>query len=95
MCSFSGKLFSLTAMCSEMVRISRTHLVVVFCLGMLASSLCQDDSNEDFTAVYMVTLRQAPAAHYYGELTTDRTGSKHVSSERLNIHKRRYLFLCY
>lgn len=82
-------------MCSEMVRISRTHLVVVFCLGMLASSLCQDDSNEDFTAVYMVTLRQAPAAHYYGELTTDRTGSKHVSSERLNIHKQRYLFLCY
>ncbi|KAF5472167.1 hypothetical protein F2P56_008906 [Juglans regia] len=55
-----------------MERIYWAHLVVVLCLGMFASSLCQDDSDTDFSAVYIVTLSQAPAAHHFGELTMDR-----------------------
>ncbi|XP_062161460.1 subtilisin-like protease SBT2.2 [Alnus glutinosa] len=66
------------------------HLAVVLCLGMFVKSWCQGESDANFTAVYIVTLRQAPSAHYYGgELTRDSTGFKHASSGRLNIHKPR------
>lgn len=50
-------------------------------------SLCNDENTE--ANVYIVTLRQAPAAHYYGELRSDFTHGS-PSSERLNIHKPRY-----
>lgn len=50
-------------------------------------SLCHDENTD--ANVYIVTLRQAPAAHYYGELRSDFTHGS-PSSERLNIHKPRY-----
>lgn len=94
---FPGNLnFPLTTIHSRMDSIYWAHLVVVLCLGMFVKSWCQDESDANFTAVYIVTLRQAPSAHYYGgELTRDSTGFKHASSGRLNIRKPRYLFLYY
>ncbi|KAK7844548.1 subtilisin-like protease sbt2.3 [Quercus suber] len=62
------------------------HLLVVLCLGMFMKSLCHVESTD--ANVYIVTLRQAPAAHYYGELRSDFTHGS-PSSERLNIHKPR------
>ncbi|KAM3701117.1 hypothetical protein ACJW31_05G149000 [Castanea mollissima] len=47
------------------------HLLVVLCLGMFMKSLCHDENTD--ANVYIVTLRQAPAAHYYGELRSDFT----------------------
>ncbi|KAG2398741.1 Subtilisin-like protease [Vigna angularis] len=44
-----------------------TVVVVVF-LGVFLPCLCQGDSDDDTTAVYVVTLRHAPVSHYYGEL---------------------------
>lgn len=68
-----------------------THLVVLFFLGMvLIPSVCQSDST---TAVYIVTLRQAPASHYHHhELITVGNNSKHGSSgrRRTRVHKQRY-----
>ncbi|KAL9403350.1 hypothetical protein Peur_000322 [Populus x canadensis] len=56
------------------------HLVVmVLSLGVLAGTLCQvDDGSENgTTAVYIVTLKQAPASHYYGELRKNTNVFKH------------------
>ncbi|XP_028233002.1 subtilisin-like protease SBT2.2 isoform X2 [Glycine soja] len=68
-----------------------THLVVLFFLGMvLIPSVCQSDST---TAVYIVTLRQAPASHYHHhELITVGNNSKHGSSgrRRTRVHKQRH-----
>ncbi|KAJ7969229.1 Subtilisin-like protease [Quillaja saponaria] len=73
-----------------MGRIYWVHLIVVICLGMFVSSLCQDDSDE-ITAVYIVTLRQAPVSHYYDELRRGVNGIKHGASGRLTrFHKPRY-----
>lgn len=45
------------------------HIVVLIWLGVfLLPSLCQDDSDDATTAVYIVTLRQTPSSHYYSEL---------------------------
>lgn len=75
------------------------RLLVVLCLGMFMKSLCHVESTD--ANVYIVTLRQAPAAHYYGELRSDFTHGS--PSERLNIHKPGYfislllfffLFIC-
>lgn len=94
--SWEFNLFLLTTIDSRMDSMYWAHLVLVLCLGMFVNGLCQDESDGNFTAVYIVTLRQAPVAHYYGgELTTDRIGLEHASSGRLDIHKRRYLFLYY
>ncbi|XP_041024834.1 subtilisin-like protease SBT2.2 [Juglans microcarpa x Juglans regia] len=67
-----------------------SHLIVVLCFGTFVSCLCQNDSDANFSAVYIVTLRQASAAHYYGELTRDGASLKYGSSGRLNIHKPRF-----
>ncbi|KAJ6950585.1 hypothetical protein NC651_004304 [Populus alba x Populus x berolinensis] len=56
------------------------HLVVmVLSLGVLAGTLCQvDDGSENgTTAVFIVTLKQAPASHYYGELRKNTNVFKH------------------
>lgn len=76
------------------------HLIAVLCFGMFLSSLCQDDSEEvTSAAVYIITLKQAHASHYYGELRKDSHGSTHDASARLNIHAPRYLlsslFFCF
>ncbi|QCE13650.1 subtilisin-like protease SBT2.2 [Vigna unguiculata] len=43
-------------------------VVVVFLGVVFLPCLCQGDSDDDTTAVYVVTLRHAPVSHYYGEL---------------------------
>ncbi|KAJ8758783.1 hypothetical protein K2173_000504 [Erythroxylum novogranatense] len=54
------------------------HLTVVISLGMFLGTLCQDDSDgANATAVYIVTLKQAPTAHYYGELRKETNVFKH------------------
>ncbi|TQE11994.1 hypothetical protein C1H46_002388 [Malus baccata] len=59
---------------------------------MLVSSLCQDEDSDNFSAVYIVTLREAPAVHYDAELRRSSiNGVRHGgASERLNIHKPRF-----
>ncbi|CAN6689342.1 unnamed protein product [Malus baccata var. baccata] len=66
-------------------------LVGLLFLGMLVSSLCQDEDSDNFSAVYIVTLREAPAVHYDAELRRSSiNGVRHGgASERLNIHKPR------
>lgn len=90
---FLGISFSLLpSIHSRMDSIYWAHLVLVLCLGVFVNSFCQGESDANFTAVYIVSLRKAPSAHYSGELTRDTTGFKHASPGRLNIHKQRYLF---
>ncbi|XVF75004.1 hypothetical protein PTKIN_Ptkin13bG0154500 [Pterospermum kingtungense] len=45
------------------------YLVLGLCFGLFVSTLSQDNSSDSdtITAVYIVTLRQAPAAHYLEE----------------------------
>ncbi|KAM2167721.1 hypothetical protein ACFX1Q_037249 [Malus domestica] len=59
---------------------------------MLVSSLCQEEDSDNFSVVYIVTLREAPAVHYDAELRISIiNGVKHGgASERLNIHKPRF-----
>ena len=79
----------LTSIHSRMDSIYWAHLVLVLCFGVFVNSFCQGESDANFTAVYIISLRQAPSAHYNGELTRDTTGFKHASPGRLNIHKPR------
>ncbi|GLT76053.1 hypothetical protein SLA2020_477340 [Shorea laevis] len=54
------------------------------CLGLCLNVFCQEDS-DSITAVYIVTLRQAPVAHYYNEeLRRQSHGFKLGESGRLN-----------
>ncbi|KAF2304591.1 hypothetical protein GH714_034536 [Hevea brasiliensis] len=66
------------------------HLVVVLCLGLFVGILCENDSDSAIAAVYIVTLKQAPAAHYYGELRRETNVFKHGSPDRRNkLHRPR------
>ncbi|KAL5773909.1 hypothetical protein ACOSP7_011466 [Xanthoceras sorbifolium] len=56
------------------------QLVVVLLLGFLVCSFCQDDSEDPITAVYIVTLKQAPSSHYYVQQL--KTKHKHDASGR-------------
>ncbi|XP_057422204.1 subtilisin-like protease SBT2.2 isoform X2 [Lotus japonicus] len=68
------------------------HLVVMLSfLGMLLiPSSCQDDSNEydATTAVYIVTLRQAPTSHNQEELTREIGHHFRHGASRRNTLKR-------
>ncbi|KAI4297273.1 hypothetical protein L6164_037167 [Bauhinia variegata] len=64
-------------------------LIVLFCLAMLLPSLCQDDSDAT-SAVYIVTLRQAPTSHFNGELRKAGNHFKHDASRRSRFHKPRF-----
>lgn len=74
------------------------YLVLGICFGFfLVNTLSQEVSDSDtITAVYIVTLKQAPAAHFFQEELRRRgghhRGSNHSSSSgRLNrFHKPRY-----
>ncbi|KAI9197999.1 hypothetical protein LWI28_008337 [Acer negundo] len=58
-------------------------VVVVLLLGFLVCSLSQEDDSEDpITAVYIVTLKQAPSSHYYHQQLE--TKHKHGASGRLS-----------
>ncbi|KAL5577847.1 hypothetical protein UlMin_019546 [Ulmus minor] len=50
------------------------YLVVVVCFGMCICIFCEDDSDANITAVYIVTLREAPASHYDYELRRNSKG---------------------
>ncbi|CAJ1938262.1 unnamed protein product [Sphenostylis stenocarpa] len=56
---------------------------------LLIPSLCQSDVT---TAVYIVTLRQAPASHYHHELISVGNTSRHgaYGSRRTRVHKPRH-----
>uniref|UniRef100_A0A5B7BDU8 Putative subtilisin-like protease SBT3.5 n=1 Tax=Davidia involucrata TaxID=16924 RepID=A0A5B7BDU8_DAVIN len=57
------------------------QLMAVLCLGLfMGYTWCQDNA----TAVYIVTLKQAPAAHYYDELRVKSHGFKHGASGTAN-----------
>ncbi|KAL6206363.1 hypothetical protein ACLB2K_023611 [Fragaria x ananassa] len=72
-----------------MGRIHGVHLVVLLILGMVLSSWCQDDEDSDnISAVYIVTLKQAPIAHYLAEARKNSQGLN-GDTERLSIHKPR------
>ncbi|KAK7247333.1 hypothetical protein RIF29_42214 [Crotalaria pallida] len=74
------------------------HSVVFFCLVfllllLLTPSLCQDDSDDDgdsTTAVYIVTLRQAPS-HFQDELIRVGNGFRHAppGTRRTRLQKPR------
>ncbi|XAR65576.1 Tripeptidyl-peptidase II [Bertholletia excelsa] len=63
-----------------MENIHGLRLAIVFCfLVFLGCTWCQESENAG-TAVYIVTVRQSPASHYYGELRVKRHGFKHDNS---------------
>lgn len=72
-------------------------VVLVLCLGMLMGTLCQNDTTttDEFTAVYIVTLKQIPTSHYFGEVRKDRFNTDFIQgasgkSNTLYKHKPRY-----
>ncbi|GAB4829467.1 hypothetical protein Ancab_019139 [Ancistrocladus abbreviatus] len=67
-----------------MGKASLVHLLlVVVTLDVVIRALCQN-SSEEVSVVYVVTLKQAPTSHYYAELKTKNTSSKHGPSPRLS-----------
>lgn len=70
------------------------HLMVgVLYLRVWMEVLCQEDAPADDAAVYIVTLRQAPVAHYYGgdEMKWGSHELGHGNHERLNtLNRPRY-----
>ena len=52
------------------------NLTAVLCLGAFLGIVCQDGADE-VTAVYIVSLKQAPTSHYYGELRKDTNIFRH------------------
>jgi len=77
-----------------MGNINVAHLVVVvlFCFGLFLPCLCQGNSDDATTDVYVVTLRHAPVSHYYGELRREVNGFKDAAAPgRTQFNKpRRY-----
>ncbi|XP_027916293.1 subtilisin-like protease SBT2.2 isoform X2 [Vigna unguiculata] len=83
-----GALHSKTQM--ENMHWSHKHSLVLCLLAMLQTpSLCQ---SEETTAVYIVTLKQAPASHHHHELITVAKNSGHGASgrRRTRVHKPRH-----
>ncbi|KAI9126861.1 hypothetical protein K1719_002457 [Acacia pycnantha] len=69
-----------------MGKIFWAHIIVLFCLGVfLLPCLCQNDSDEPTTAVYIVTLRQNPSSHRFSEFRVGKD-LKHGPSERTRFH---------
>ena len=89
----SGILFS-----QNMGSIYWVYLVLALCFGLFTTILSQEDSDSDtITSVYIVTLKQAPAAHYFEEELRRQShhGFNHGSTlGRLNrLHKPRHEIL--
>ncbi|KAF8028825.1 hypothetical protein BT93_E1476 [Corymbia citriodora subsp. variegata] len=59
-------------------------LLVLVSLGMVVCSWCQDSSSETITAVYIVTLKQAPGVHDYGVLKKETNVFRHGGSGKSN-----------
>ncbi|CAK9167442.1 unnamed protein product [Ilex paraguariensis] len=53
------------------------QFMVVLCLGNFVGCTWSQDNADEVSAVYIVTLKQAPAAHYSGELSVKRNDIKH------------------
>lgn len=70
------------------------HLVVVLSLGLFMGILCLNDSDSLSADVYIVTLKQAPASHYYGEFRMETNVFKHGSTDTRNkLHRPRHKIL--
>ncbi|XVE89408.1 hypothetical protein DITRI_Ditri19aG0199300 [Diplodiscus trichospermus] len=67
------------------------YLMLAICSGFFANTLSQEDSNSGtITAVYIVTLKQAPAAHHFEEELRRQSRHHGSASGRLNrLHKPR------
>ena len=66
------------------------HLMVVLCLGTFMGIVCQDGADE-VTAVYIVTLKQTPTSHYYGELRKGTNVFRHGVPGKLDrLHTPRF-----
>ncbi|XP_021298545.1 subtilisin-like protease SBT2.2 [Herrania umbratica] len=77
-----------------MANVCWVYLVLAVCFGLFVNTLSQGDSDSDtVTAVYIVTLKQAPAVHHFEEELRRKgyQGFHHgVASGRLNrFHKPR------
>lgn len=84
--SFFGPICAYT----EMGSISWLLLVLVS-MGMVVCAWCQISSSEAITAVYIVTLKQAPGVHAYGELKKETNVFRHGGSGKSNrMDKARY-----
>ncbi|KAF4391018.1 hypothetical protein CsatB_001453 [Cannabis sativa] len=67
------------------------YLIVVICFGMYISTFCQEDSDEDITAIYIVTLKEAQTTtHYYNEMRSVNHSSKLGGYGKFDVHKRRF-----
>ncbi|XP_020994979.1 subtilisin-like protease SBT2.2 isoform X1 [Arachis duranensis] len=68
------------------------HVGMLCLYGMLIlPSFCQVDSGDAASAVYIVTLRQAPASHYQDELARRSHSFRHGTSLRRNrLHRTRH-----
>lgn len=79
---------------TQMDNTCEAHLGVLCFLGMLLimPSSCQDDLDAatSGSAVYIVTLRQAPISHYQDELTRVGNHFRHGASGRTRFQKPRY-----
>jgi len=69
-------------------------LLILASVGLVTRGFCQNRADE-VTAVYIVTVKQAPSAHiYFDELNKKIGQSKNKPSSRLDtLHRRRYLSL--
>ncbi|KAI6706070.1 hypothetical protein NL676_009032 [Syzygium grande] len=59
-------------------------LLVLVSMGMVVCAWCQNSSSEAITAVYIVTLKQAPGVHAYGELKKETNVFRHGGSGKSN-----------
>lgn len=81
---FLGKFCFLILISPQMEGTYGMQLVVVLCLGLLMRfTWCQNNANA-VSAVYIVTLKQAPASHYNDELRVKGNQFKHGKSNRLD-----------
>ncbi|CAL0304868.1 unnamed protein product [Lupinus luteus] len=67
-------------------------LLLLFWFGMFlhVPCLCQNDSDDSTTYVYIVALREAPSSHYYSEFRSVDNGLKNDASGTTQFQKPRY-----
>lgn len=72
----------------------RWGIGLVLCLGIFVGCSFAQDNADNITGVYIVTLKQAPTSHYYGEL---RVKGNNGSGRMSTLNKPRfdisYLFI--
>ncbi|XP_051128881.1 subtilisin-like protease SBT2.3 [Andrographis paniculata] len=67
-------------------RLAMGLTTMVLCLGILIGCISAQDDEDSNAAVYIVTLKQAPASHYYGELRVKQNRHNNGSASKgMNI----------